>query len=157
MRSQRRAARSTSRSGHGIPRSAPAAFGIYALAASAADMTRHARLIVLSQIILATPPPLPEDLGVAESFAGKAHRWIEREPIGVVGAITAWNFPHELNLKKCGWALAAGCTVVLKGAPQTPWCNLILGKLILTFGVLLGLPLFDLWLLSREDDEEEHP
>ena len=51
-------------------------------------------------------------------------------PVGVVGAITAWNFPHELNLKKAGWALAAGCTVVLKGAPATPWCTLLLGKLI---------------------------
>lgn len=71
-----------------------------------------------------------EDLGVGESMGAKAHRWIEREPVGVVGAITAWNFPHELNLKKCGWALAAGCTVVLKGAPATPWCNLLLGKLI---------------------------
>jgi aldehyde dehydrogenase (NAD+) len=50
--------------------------------------------------------------------------------VGVVGAITAWNFPHELNLKKAGWALAAGCTVVLKGAPVTPWCNLLLGKLV---------------------------
>lgn len=69
-----------------------------------------------------------EDLGVAETFGGKMHRWIEREPVGVVGAITAWNFPHDLNLKKVGWALAAGCSVVLKGAPATPWCNLVLGK-----------------------------
>jgi aldehyde dehydrogenase (NAD+) len=75
-------------------------------------------------------PGWTEDLGIAESMGAKAHRWIEREAIGVVAAITAWNFPHELNLKKCGWALAAGCTVVLKGAPQTPWCNLLLGKLI---------------------------
>jgi aldehyde dehydrogenase (NAD+) len=47
-----------------------------------------------------------------------------------VGAITAWNFPHELNLKKAGWALAAGCTVVLKSAPATPWCALLLGRFI---------------------------
>jgi aldehyde dehydrogenase (NAD+) len=71
-----------------------------------------------------------EDLGVGEAFGMKAHRWIEREPVGVVGAISAWNFPHELNLKKAGWALAAGCTVVLKGAPATPWCALLLGRLI---------------------------
>ncbi|MCE2390269.1 MAG: aldehyde dehydrogenase family protein [Proteobacteria bacterium] len=71
-----------------------------------------------------------EDLGVSEVFGTRAHRWIEREPIGVVGAITAWNYPHELNLKKVGWALAAGCTVVLKGAPATPWCNLLFGKLL---------------------------
>jgi len=72
-----------------------------------------------------------EDLGEADHLGmGKAHRWIEREPVGVVGAITAWNYPHELNLKKVGWALASGCTVVLKGAPATPWCNLLLGKFI---------------------------
>ena len=72
-----------------------------------------------------------EDMGTAEPLGGgKAHRWLEREPVGVVGAITAWNFPHELNLKKAGWALAAGCTVVLKGAPSTPWCTLLLGKFI---------------------------
>ena len=71
-----------------------------------------------------------EDLGNGEAFGMKAHRWIEREPVGVVGAISAWTFPHELNLKKTGWALAAGCTVVLKGAPATPWCALLLGRFI---------------------------
>ena len=72
-----------------------------------------------------------EDLGVADHLGmGNAHRWIEREAVGVVGAITAWNFPHELNLKKVGWAMAAGCTVVLKGAPATPWCTLLFGKFI---------------------------
>ena len=72
-----------------------------------------------------------EDLGTAEPLGmAKAQRWIEREAVGVVGAITAWNFPYELNLKKAGWALASGCTVVLKGAPSTPWCTLLLGKFI---------------------------
>ncbi len=70
------------------------------------------------------------DLGVAEVFGMKSHRWMEREAVGVVAAITAWNFPIELNLKKMGWALAAGCTVVLKGAPATPWCTLNLGQLL---------------------------
>ena len=70
-----------------------------------------------------------EELGTAAPLgAGEARRWLEREAVGVVAAITAWNFPHELNLKKVGWALAAGCTVVLKGAPSTPWCTLLLGK-----------------------------
>ena len=71
-----------------------------------------------------------QDLGISEALGGRARRWIEREPVGVVGAITAWNFPHELNLKKVGWALAAGCTVVLKGAPATPWCSLLLGAFL---------------------------
>jgi aldehyde dehydrogenase (NAD+) len=45
-----------------------------------------------------------------------------REAAGVVGAITPWNFPHQINFAKLGPALAAGCTVVLKPAPDTPWC-----------------------------------
>ena len=39
----------------------------------------------------------------------------------MVGAITPWNFPHQINLAKVGPALAAGNTVVLKPAPDTPW------------------------------------
>jgi len=74
--------------------------------------------------------PWSEDLGTATVFGMKSHRWIEREAIGVVGAITAWNFPVELNLKKMGWALAAGCSVVLKAAPATPYSALLLGQLI---------------------------
>jgi aldehyde dehydrogenase (NAD+) len=49
----------------------------------------------------------------------------------VVGAITPWNFPHQINLAKLGPALAAGNTVVLKPAPDTPWCAAVLGELIL--------------------------
>ena len=52
-----------------------------------------------------------------------------RRPIGVVGAITPWNFPHQINLAKLGPALAAGNTVVLKPAPDTPWCAAVLGEL----------------------------
>ena len=50
-----------------------------------------------------------------------SHRYLLREPAGVVGAITPWNFPHQINLAKVGPALAAGCTVVLKPPPDTPW------------------------------------
>lgn len=52
-----------------------------------------------------------EDLGVAEPMGIPSRRWVEKEPAGVVGAITAWNFPHQLNLAKIAPALAAGCTV----------------------------------------------
>ena len=56
------------------------------------------------------------------SFMGQPQRRIlRREAIGVVGAITPWNFPLYLNLCKLGPALAAGNTVVLKPAPDTPW------------------------------------
>jgi aldehyde dehydrogenase (NAD+) len=47
-----------------------------------------------------------------------------------VGAITPWNFPLYLNLCKLGPALAAGNTVVLKPAPDTPWCATHIGRLI---------------------------
>ncbi|HUZ09453.1 MAG TPA: NAD-dependent succinate-semialdehyde dehydrogenase [Acidimicrobiales bacterium] len=45
-----------------------------------------------------------------------------REPVGVVGAITPWNYPISMITRKVGPALAAGCTVVLKPAEQTPLC-----------------------------------
>lgn len=53
-----------------------------------------------------------------------------REPIGVVGGITPFNFPLYLTLAKLGPALAAGCTFVLKPSPLTPWSATILGKVI---------------------------
>jgi aldehyde dehydrogenase (NAD+) len=65
------------------------------------------------------------------TFMGQPQRRIlRREPIGVVGAITPWNFPLYLNLAKLGPALAAGCTIVLKPAPDTPWSATVLGRLI---------------------------
>ena len=70
------------------------------------------------------------DLGVAEAYGGMHHRWVEREPYGVVSAISAYNYPTQLNLAKLGPALAAGCTVVLKGAPDTPLITLAIGRLI---------------------------
>jgi aldehyde dehydrogenase (NAD+) len=70
-----------------------------------------------------------QDLGNAEPMGIPSHRWIEREPVGVVGAITAWNFPTQLNIAKISPALAAGNTVVLKAAPATPWSALVLGQL----------------------------
>ena len=71
-----------------------------------------------------------EDLGDREVFGLQNHRWIEKEAAGVVGAIAAYNYPIQLALAKLAPALAAGCTVVLKGAPDTPWATLALGKLI---------------------------
>ncbi|MFC7886390.1 aldehyde dehydrogenase family protein [Streptomyces sp. NPDC057376] len=56
-------------------------------------------------------------------------RIIRREAAGVVAAITPWNHPFYLNVCKVGAALAAGCTVVLKPAPDTPWMALALGAI----------------------------
>jgi aldehyde dehydrogenase (NAD+) len=70
------------------------------------------------------------DLGVADTIGGPARRWTEREPVGVVAAITPWNVPTQINLAKLAPALAAGCTTVLKPAPDTPWLGLVLGRLV---------------------------
>lgn len=70
------------------------------------------------------------DLGVATPMGIKTHRTVAREAVGVVGAITPWNFPHQINLAKIGPALAAGNTLVLKPAPDTPWAAAVLGELI---------------------------
>ncbi|CAK7223845.1 hypothetical protein SEUCBS140593_005369 [Sporothrix eucalyptigena] len=52
-----------------------------------------------------------------------------REPQGVVAAITPWNLPIAMALRKVGAAIAAGCTVVLKPAPETPMCAIAVAKL----------------------------
>jgi len=70
------------------------------------------------------------DLGNAEPLGIPSHRWVRREATGVVGAVTPWNVPHQINLAKLGPALAAGNTVVLKPAPDTPWCATVLGRLV---------------------------
>ncbi|MGA7873343.1 MAG: aldehyde dehydrogenase family protein [Candidatus Binatus sp.] len=57
-----------------------------------------------------------------------------REPVGVVGQIIPWNFPLLMAAWKLGPALAAGCTVVLKPAEQTPLTALRLGELIMEAG-----------------------
>jgi aldehyde dehydrogenase (NAD+) len=72
------------------------------------------------------------DAGIAEVMGSRTQRWILREPIGVFGAITPWNVPNDINLKKLGWAMAAGCTVVMKAAPTTSWCANFLGEIIAT-------------------------
>ncbi|HEY0941285.1 MAG TPA: aldehyde dehydrogenase family protein [Steroidobacter sp.] len=63
----------------------------------------------------------------------------QREPIGVVGAIIAWNFPFLLATWKLAPALAAGCTVVLKPAEETPLTALRLGELALEAGFPQGV------------------
>jgi aldehyde dehydrogenase (NAD+) len=64
-------------------------------------------------------------------FMGQLHGGLKlHEPLGVVGAITPFNFPVYLNLAKVGPALAAGCTMVLKPSPDTPWSATLMGRLI---------------------------
>jgi len=71
--------------------------------------------------------------------AGKFLAYTLREPIGVVGQIIPWNFPMVMATLKLGPALAAGCTVVLKPAEQTPLTALLLGELIQEAGFPEGV------------------
>ena len=62
-----------------------------------------------------------------------------KEPIGVTAAITPWNFPAAMITRKCGPALAAGCTMVLKPATATPYSALALCELAERAGVPKGV------------------
>lgn len=64
---------------------------------------------------------------------------VTRHPVGVVGAITPWNFPSSMLARKLGPALAAGCTVVAKPATQTPYSGLVWGKLAQDVGYPAGV------------------
>jgi succinate-semialdehyde dehydrogenase/glutarate-semialdehyde dehydrogenase len=62
-----------------------------------------------------------------------------RQPVGVVAAITPWNFPAAMITRKAGPALAAGCTMVLKPASQTPLSALALAELGQRAGIPAGV------------------
>jgi acyl-CoA reductase-like NAD-dependent aldehyde dehydrogenase len=98
---------------------------------------------------------LPLDLN-----EGNENRWglVQRFPVGPVLAITPFNFPLNLVAHKVAPAMAAGCPVILKPAPQTPFTALALGEVILKAGwpeeALAVLPLSNLdtaWLAEKED------
>ncbi len=64
---------------------------------------------------------------------------VVRQPIGVVGVISPWNFPSVLIIQKCAPALAAGCTVVLKPAEDTPLSALVHAELAHRSGIPPGV------------------
>ncbi len=70
------------------------------------------------------------ELGTHEFFGMQSNRLVVHEPMGVAGLITPWNFPFMLNLSKLTPALAAGCTAVLKAAPDTPFSATYIGKIV---------------------------
>ncbi|MCY4209606.1 MAG: aldehyde dehydrogenase family protein [Gammaproteobacteria bacterium] len=75
-----------------------------------------------------------------ENARGPAyHAYSLKEPIGVVGAIVPWNVPLLMAIAKMGPALAAGCTLVLKPAEETPLTTLRLGELIQAAGFPPGV------------------
>ena len=72
--------------------------------------------------------PWESELPVAHHMRVPSKRLLWREPVGVVAAITPWNFPFQINMAKLAPALAAGCTVVLKAAVETPWTATFIGR-----------------------------
>ncbi|WP_265517987.1 NAD-dependent succinate-semialdehyde dehydrogenase [Nitratireductor luteus] len=64
---------------------------------------------------------------------------VTKEPVGVVGAITPWNFPSSMLARKLGPAIAAGCTAVAKPASQTPYSGLAWGVLCEEAGIPKGV------------------
>jgi aldehyde dehydrogenase (NAD+) len=80
-------------------------------------------------IQLADRYPWRQELGIVSAFGNEVDRYVLKEPVGVVAAIVPWNFPMQIQLAKIGPALAAGCTVVLKAAPATPWTSTLLGRI----------------------------
>jgi acyl-CoA reductase-like NAD-dependent aldehyde dehydrogenase len=77
--------------------------------------------------------------GVLPVSAPNLHVYTRREPVGVAAQIIPWNFPLLMAAWKLGPALAAGCTVVLKPAEQTPLTALRLGELALEVGFPPGV------------------
>lgn len=73
------------------------------------------------------------------SSPGDWHAYTTREPVGVVGQIIPWNFPIVMAAWKVAPALAAGCTIVLKPAEQTPLTALRLGELAIEAGIPDGV------------------
>lgn len=65
---------------------------------------------------------------IAVPFPG-ARGWTIRQPVGVVSCITPWNFPSAMITRKCSPALAVGCPIVIKPAPETPLSALALAEL----------------------------
>jgi aldehyde dehydrogenase (NAD+) len=86
------------------------------------------------------------DIGVAAALATEV-RWEEQigtsrvflEPLGVVGAITPWNYPLHQVTAKLAYALAAGCTVVLKPTEIAPLCTYLLFDVIHEVGLPAGV------------------
>lgn len=79
------------------------------------------------------------DRGRASAYGFESRRIVYQEAVGVVGAITPWNVPLYVNLAKVASALLAGCTVVLKPAPDTPLMGAVLGELAAKAGFPAGV------------------
>jgi succinate-semialdehyde dehydrogenase/glutarate-semialdehyde dehydrogenase len=77
--------------------------------------------------------------GVLAPVQASQRMLVIKQPIGVCAAITPWNFPAAMITRKAGPALAAGCTMVVKPAEQTPFTALALAQLALDAGIPAGV------------------
>lgn len=80
-----------------------------------------------------------KDYGGRTGYGFETQRKAVYEPVGVVGAITPWNVPLYVNVGKVVAALLAGCTVILKPAPNTPGMGAIFGELAREAGFPAGV------------------
>lgn len=87
-----------------------------------------------TKILGETIPAQPHNVANGESLT-----YTQREPIGVVGAIVPWNAPLIMAILKLAPALAAGCTLVLKPAENTPMTALLLAELVRKSGIPDGV------------------
>ena len=76
---------------------------------------------------------------VIPQHVGSRRILVLKQPVGVCAAITPWNFPNAMITRKCAPALAAGCTVVVKPASQTPFSALALAELAERAGIPKGV------------------
>ena len=76
---------------------------------------------------------------VVPNWADTKRNLVIKSPLGVVGAISPWNFPLVLAVRKVAPALAAGCTVVLKPAKQTPLCAVAFAECVHAAGLPRGV------------------
>jgi aldehyde dehydrogenase (NAD+) len=80
-----------------------------------------------------------EDRGRRRQYGFDSDRLVVRESMGVAGAITPWNVPLYVNIGKVVAGLLAGCTMVLKPAPDTPLSGSIMGELAMEAGFPKGV------------------
>ncbi|ORJ62820.1 aldehyde dehydrogenase family protein [Mycobacterium simiae] len=107
---------------------------IYALAQAEWGCTANERLIHVDGPVFmvghAAELAVEPSEAPLEAWGAAGTTLLRYEPLGVVAALTPWNFPHTLNVMKLGAALAAGNTLVLKPSPLTPLAGLALARII---------------------------
>ncbi|MFJ4720144.1 NAD-dependent succinate-semialdehyde dehydrogenase [Streptomyces luteogriseus] len=79
------------------------------------------------------------DGGMMTAPDGRNRLLVTRQPVGPCLLITPWNFPLAMGTRKIGPAIAAGCTIVLKPAPQTPLTSLALAQILTEAGLPEGV------------------